>query len=141
MSSSRAKRPARALSDIKDIPFDLDNDDYDYVPSDGEDNEPILPVRSRKRRKTITPSVSVRGRRGDLKGNHDLLRSSSVKEVKETLHAKEQEEDRKVRKKYEAKAKSDVNVANAKKEKSELEINYGYDFELYSSTSAKGTSE
>jgi Tfp pilus assembly protein PilO len=92
-----------------------------------------------------------------LKGNHDLLRSSSVKEVKETLHAKEQEEDRKVRKKYEAKAKSDVNVANAKKEKSELEvrisclltdhlsnqqqINYGYDFELYSSTSAKGTSE
>jgi hypothetical protein len=80
-----------------------------------------------------------------------------VKEVKETLHAKEQEEDRKVRKKYEAKAKSDVNVANAKKEKSELEvrisclltdhlsnqqqINYSYDFELYSSTSAKGTSE
>lgn len=79
--------------------------------------------------------------------------------MKEIPHAKEQEEEEnmKVRKKYEAKAKSDVDVANAKKEKSELEvrisclltdhlsnqqqINYGYDFELYSSTSAKGTSE
>ncbi|RYN21582.1 hypothetical protein AA0115_g9559 [Alternaria tenuissima] len=128
---------------MKDIPFDLDNDEHDWVPSDREDSEPILPVRSSKRRKTTTPSVSVRGRRSDSKGNHDLLRSLSVKEVKEIPHAKEQEEEEnmKVRKKYEAKAKSDVDVANAKKEKSELEINYGYDFELYSSTSAKGTSE
>ena len=77
--------------------------------------------------------------------------------MEEVLHAKKQEEDLKVRKKYEAKAKSNVDVANAKKEKSELEvrssclltdhlsnqqqINYSYDFELYSSTSAKGTSE
>lgn len=92
-----------------------------------------------------------------LKDNHELLKSWSVEEVEEVLHAKKQEEDLKVRKKYEAKAKSDVDVANAKKEKSELEvriscllidhlsnqqqINYGYDFELYSSTSAKGTSE
>jgi hypothetical protein len=138
MSSSRAKRPARALSGMEDIPFDLDNDDYNYVPSDGEDSEPVLPVRSRKRRKTITPSV---------------------KEVKEVLHAKEKEEqeEQKARKKQEIKAKREDDVANAKKEKSELEvrssclltdhlsnqqqINYGYDFELYSSTSAKGTSE
>ena len=63
MSSSRAKRPARALFDMKDIPFDLDNDEHDWVPSDREDSEPILPVRSSKRRKTTTPSVSVRGRR------------------------------------------------------------------------------
>ncbi|CAN9196469.1 unnamed protein product [Alternaria alternata] len=126
---------------MKDILFDLDNDDYDYVPSDGEDSKPILPVRSRKRRKTITPSVSVRGRQSDSKGNHDLLRSLSVKEVKEIPHAKEQEEENlKVREKYEAKAKSDVNVANAKKEKSELEINYSYDFDLYKSNSATGTS-
>ncbi|CAN9228828.1 unnamed protein product [Alternaria alternata] len=77
----------------------------------------------------------------DLKGNHDLLRSLSVKEVKEILHAKEQqEEDLKVRKRYEAKAKSDVDVANAKKEKSKLEINYSYNFDLYSSNSAIGTS-
>jgi len=81
----------------------------------------------------------------------------SVKEVKEIPHAKEQEEENlKVREKYEAKAKSDVNVANAKKEKSELEvrissllidylskqqqINYSYDFDLYKSNSATGTS-
>ncbi|RYO21124.1 hypothetical protein AA0111_g9847 [Alternaria arborescens] len=161
----------------------------------GEDSEPILSIKSSKRGKTRTSSVSVRGRQGDsrprqnirvqsisdedlqdvsdhsddesfalleagksqqsrkrshfspvntgsaLKDNHELLKSWSVEEVEEVLHAKKQEEDLKVRKKYEAKAKSDVDVANAKKEKSELEINYGYDFELYSSTSAKGTSE
>jgi hypothetical protein len=44
MSSSRARRPARALSDM------------------GEDSEPILSIKSSKRGKTRTSSVSVRGR-------------------------------------------------------------------------------
>ncbi|CAI9628305.1 unnamed protein product [Alternaria burnsii] len=72
MSSSHAKRPARALPNKRDIPLDLDNDTYDYVPSDGEDSEPILPVESSKHGKTTTSSVSVRGRQGDSRPRQNI---------------------------------------------------------------------
>ncbi|CAN9209268.1 unnamed protein product [Alternaria sp. RS040] len=182
MSSSRAKRPARALPNKRDIPFDLDNDRYDYVPSDGEDSEPILPVKSSKHGKTTTSSVSVRGRQddsrprqniriqsisdGDLQDVSDhsddesfaLLEAGKSQQGRKRSHfspvntgsalkgnhellEKEEEEDLKVRKKYENKAKSDANVANPKKEKSKLKINVSYDFDLYGSNSTTGTSK
>ncbi|KAF7680592.1 hypothetical protein GT037_002243 [Alternaria burnsii] len=140
MSSSRAKRPARAFSDMRNTPFDCDNDEYDGVPTDNEDSEQISSVRSPKRRKRTTPSTSVCGSRGDLKSNHDLLRSLSVQEVKDILQAKEQEEAMKVRKKDEAKAKREVDIESARSKKSELKINFSYDFDIHSGTSVTGTS-